>query len=48
MTKVTQNNMDKYTEESSQQTFRIQNNNLDVRVERAYQNHNNEKEQTRM
>ena len=30
------------TGESSQQTFRILNNNLDVRFERAYQYHNNE------
>ena len=31
-----------YTEESSQQTFKIPNNNFDVRFEKVYQNHNNE------
>ena len=32
-----------YTKESSQQTFKIpNNNNFDVRFEKAYQNHNNE------
>ena len=36
-----------YTKESSQQTFKIPNNNLDVRFKWAYQNHNNEIVQTR-
>ena len=36
-----------YTKESSQQSFKIPNNNLDVKLERAYQNHNNEILQTR-
>ena len=31
-----------YNKESSQQTFKIPNNNLDVEFERAYQNHDNE------
>ena len=31
-----------YTKEHSQQTFKIPNNNSDVRFQRAYQNHNNE------
>ena len=46
-TKVTQNNTDMYTKESSQRTFKILNNKLDVRFERAYQNYKNEM-QTRM
>ena len=42
-TKVTQNNTGMCTKESSQQTFKIpNNNNFDVRFEKAYQNHNNE------
>ena len=36
-----------YTDENSQQTFKIANNNLDVRFEMAQQNHNNEIPQTR-
>ena len=42
--KVTQNNTDMNTNESSQllQTFKIPNSNLDVKFERAYQIHNNE------
>ena len=48
ITKVTQNNPGMYTTVSSPQTFKIPNNNLDVRFERAYQNHNNEIVQTRM
>ena len=35
ITKVTQNYIDMYTRESSQQTFNIRNNNLDVGFERA-------------
>ena len=31
-----------YTQGSSQQTFEIPNNNLDVKFEKAYQNNNNE------
>ena len=42
VTKVTQNNTDMYTQGSSQQTFEIPNNNLDVKFQKAYQNHNNE------
>ena len=42
ITNVTQNNTGMYTKESSQQTFKIPNNNFDVRFEKAYQNHNNE------
>ena len=42
ITKITQNNTGMYTKESSQQTFKISNNNLDVRFEKAHQNHNNE------
>ena len=42
--KVTQNNTGMYTKESSQQTFRIPNNNLDARFE---QHHNIEIVQTR-
>ena len=42
ITNVIQNNTGMYTKESSQQTFRIPNNNLDIRFEQAYQNHNNE------
>ena len=42
ITKVTQNNTGIYTKESSQQTFEIPKNNLNVRFEWAYQNHNNE------
>ena len=42
ITKVTQNNTGMYTQGSSQQTFEISNNNLDVKFEKAYQNHNNE------
>ena len=33
---VTQNNTGMYTKENSQQTFKIPNNNLDVRFERTY------------
>ena len=44
ITKVTQNNTGMYTTESSQQTNKIPNNNLDVRFERAYQNHSNSPE----
>ena len=47
ITKVTQNNTAMYTQESSQQTFEIPNNNLDVKFEKAYQNHNNEILRTR-
>ena len=47
ITNVTQNNTGMYTKESSHRTFRIPNNNLDVRFEWAYQNHNNEIVQTR-
>ena len=43
-TKVTQNNTDMCIKESSQQTFIIPNNNLDVRFEQAYQKHNNEQD----
>ena len=46
-TKVTQNNTGLFTKDSSQQTFKVPNNNLDIRFERAYQNHNNEILQTR-
>ena len=46
ITKVTQNNTGMYTKGSSQQTFGIPNNNLDVKFEKAYQNHNNETVQT--
>ena len=47
ITKVTQNNTGLYTKESSQQTFEKPNNNLDVKFEKAYQNHNNEILRTR-
>ena len=47
ITKVTQNNTGMYIKESSQQTFEIPNNNLDVKFEKAYQNHNNEILRTR-
>ena len=47
ITNVNQNYTGMYTKESSQQTFRIPNNNLDVRFEQAYQNHNNAVVQTR-
>ena len=47
ITNVTQNNTGIHTKESSQQTFKIPNNNLDVRFEQAYQHHNNETVQTR-
>ena len=43
---ITQNNTDMYTEGSSQQTFKIPNNNLDVRFEIAYHNPNNKILQT--
>ena len=36
-----------YTKENSQQTFKIPNNNLDVRFEWAHKNHNTEIVQTR-
>ena len=42
ITKVTQKNTGMYTKGSSQQTFEIPNNNLDVKFEKAYPNHNNE------
>ena len=42
ITEVTQNNTGMYTQGSSQQTFEIPKNNLDVKFEKAYQNHNNE------
>ena len=42
ITRVTQNNKGIYTKGSSQQTFGIPNNNLDVKFEKAYQYHNNE------
>ena len=38
ITKVTQNNTGMYTKETSQQTFKIPNNNFDVRFEKAYRN----------
>ena len=44
---VIQNNTGMHSKESSQQTFKIPNNNLNVRFERAYQHHNNEILQTR-
>ena len=47
ITKVTQNNTGMYTQESSQQTFEIPNNNFDIKFEKAYQNHNNKILQTR-
>ena len=47
ITKVTQNNTGMYTQGSSQQTFEIPNDNLDVKLEKAYQNHNNEILRTR-
>ena len=47
ITKVTQNNTGMYTKGSSQKTFEIPNNNLDVKFEKAHQNHNNEILQTR-
>ena len=37
-----------YTKEGSQQTFKIPNNNLDVRFEQAYTNHNNKIEDTKV
>ena len=42
ITNVTQNNTGMYTKESSRQTFKKTNNNLDGRFEWAYQNHNDE------
>ena len=36
-----------YTQGSSQQTFEIPNNNLDVKFEKAYPNHNNKIRRTR-
>ena len=36
-----------YTQESTQQTVEIPNNNLEVKFEKAYQNHNNEIVQAR-
>ena len=39
ITKVTQNNTGMYTQGSSQQTFEILNNNLDVKFEKAYLSH---------
>ena len=36
ITKVTQNNIGMYTKGSSQQTFEIPNNNLEVKFEKAY------------
>ena len=39
ITKVTHNNTDMYTKGSSHQTFETPNNNLDVKFEKAYQNH---------
>ena len=47
MTKVSQNNTDIHTKESSQQTFKIPNYNLDIRFKQAYQKHNSEIVQTR-
>ena len=47
ITKVTQNNTGMYTQGSSQQTFEIPNDNLDVKFERVNQNHNNEILRTR-
>ena len=47
---ITQSNTGMYTKESSQRTFKIHvpDNNLDVRFEKAYQNHYNEIVQNRM
>ena len=47
ITKVTQNNTGMYTHGSYQQTFETPNNNLDVKFDKAYQNHNNEILRTR-
>ena len=47
ITKVTQTNTGMYTEESSQETFKILNVRFDVRFEKAYQIHNNKTIQTR-
>ena len=47
ITNITQNNTGMYTKDSSQPTFRIPNNDLDVRFEQAYQNQENGILQTR-
>ena len=47
ITKVTLNNTGMYTNGSSQQTFKIRNNDLDVGFVKAYHSHYNEIVQTR-
>ena len=42
ITNVTQNNTGMYAKKSSQETFKIPNNNFDVRFEKSYRNYNNE------
>ena len=48
ITKVTHNNTGMYTKGSSQQTFEIPNNNLDVKFEKAYQKREQDKPQFMM